>query len=265
MDDEKIATKRKHGGKSAQSQKRLKLDDQNIGDILKLVRKNAKRPVIKLTPQMLVDIAKMARANVEQLRASKKGKRSNYHVEARDIRDIAKRVRANRGKMKRKLFNIKQLEGHRRLGYNEYVYDVSIGPANTSTLPDFLNNLREVFNYLINVTRYIASSPTDKARFYISRAPRYVFSTAILNVEDFNVDMFFDIFEKHMQSNAQEIIDDGWQTTISIYIFPNNYVPRRVRQPKKRREHRMYRHLGKNGSEIGMGRKKKSPRNTVAM
>ena len=266
MDDEKTAagTKRKHVGKSA-SRKRLKMNEQNMGDILKLVRKNAKRPVINLTPQTLVDIAKMARANAEQLRRSKKGKRANYRIEARDIEDIAKRVRANRGKMKRKLFNIKQLEGHRRLGYNEYIYDVSIGPANTSTLPDFLNNLREVFNYLINVMRYIASSPTDKARFYISRAPRYAFSTAILNVDDFNVDMFFDIFERHMQSNAQEIIDDGWQTTISIYIFPNNYVPRRVRQPEKRRAHSMYRHLGKNGSEIGRGRKKKSPRNTVAM
>jgi hypothetical protein len=120
-------------------------------------------------------------------------------------------------------------------------------------------------NYLINVTRYIASSLTDKARFYISRAPRYAFSTAILNVGDFNVNMFFDVFERHMQSNAQEIIDNGWQTTISIFIFPNNYVPRRVRQPSKKKRANMYRYLGKNGSEIGWGKKRKSLQNMVAM
>jgi hypothetical protein len=63
--------------------------------------------------------------------------------------------------------------------------------------------------------KYIASSGTDKARFYISKAPRTSFSTAVLNVSNFNVQMFFDIFERHMQSNAQEVIDDGWSSTIS--------------------------------------------------
>jgi hypothetical protein len=46
--------------------------------------------------------------------------------------------------------------------------------------------------------KYIASSDTDKARFYISNAPRTAFSTAVLNVSDFNVQMFFDIFERHI-------------------------------------------------------------------
>jgi hypothetical protein len=144
-DEKKAGTKRKRVEKSTTSGKRLKINEKTLEEILKLVRKNENRPVINITPQTLVDIAKMAQANVKQLRSSKKGKRSNYRIEAQDIADIAKRVRANRSKIKRKLFNIKQLEGHRRLGYNEYIYDVSIGPANTSTLPDFLNNLCEVF------------------------------------------------------------------------------------------------------------------------
>ena len=127
-DKNKAGTKRKRVEKPTTSGKRMKINEQTLEDILKLVRKNENRPVINITPQTLVDIAKMARANVKQLRSSKKGKRSNYRIEARDIADIAKRVRANRSRMKRKLFDIKQLEGHRRLGYNEYIYDVSMVP-----------------------------------------------------------------------------------------------------------------------------------------
>jgi hypothetical protein len=104
-----------------------------------------------------------------------------------------------------------------------------------TTLPEFLECLREVFNYLINIMRYISSAPTDKARFYISKAPQRGFSTAILNVADFNAEMFFDAFEKHMQSNAQEVIDNGWQSTVSMYIFPNKYVPRKVSGKKKKK------------------------------
>jgi hypothetical protein len=74
--------------------------------------------------------------------------------------------------------------------------------------------------------KYIAASATDKARFYISRAPPTAFSTAILNVNDFNTEMFFYIFEHHMQSNAKEVIDNGWSCTVSLYIFPNNCVAR---------------------------------------
>jgi hypothetical protein len=69
-------------------------------------------------------------------------------------------------------------------------------------------------------------SGKDKARFYISRAPKTPFSTAILNVEDLNENMLFDIFEKHMQSNAKEILNNGWSSVVSVYIFPNNYTPR---------------------------------------
>ena len=150
-------------------------------------------------------------------------------------------------------FTVERAYTHRRFGYNEYIYNVAIGANNASTLPDFLNNLREVFSYLINVMKYIASSGTDKARFYISKAPRTSFSTAVLNVSDFNVQMFFDIFERHMQSNAQEVIDDGWSSTISLFIFPNSYVPQSKSKNKKMA--RIYKNVGKNGSEFGRGRK----------
>jgi hypothetical protein len=102
--------------------------------------------------------------------------------------------------------------------------------------------------------KYIGSSDTDKARFYISKAPRTPFSTALLNVSDFNVQKFFDIFERHMQSNAQEVIDNGWSCTISLFIFPNNYLPKN-KSKKKKKAARRYKHVGKRGADFGRGRK----------
>ncbi|CAB3982341.1 DNA polymerase [Paramuricea clavata] len=236
-----------------EGRKRLKVDENMLQDIIKMVRKN-KNSRIELTPQVIVDIAQMAKDNIKQLRRNKKGKRAHYRIEARDIAEIAELVKENRKKIKKKIFHVKQIAGHRRWGYNEYVYDVKIGPANTSTLPAFLNSLREVFNYLINIMKYIASTPTDKARFYISKAPMRAFSTAILNVCDFNADLFFDVFERHMQSNAEVIINEGWQSTISIFIFPNNYVPRTIKRKKK--NPKMYAYLMKKPNEFGRGRKK---------
>lgn len=101
--------------------------------------------------------------------------------------------------------------------------------------------------------KYIAASATDKARFYISRAPPTAFSTAILNVNDFNTEMFFYIFEHHMQSNAKEVIDNGWSCTVSLYIFPNNCVAREKKKKKVKRS-ALYKNLGKNGAEFGRGR-----------
>jgi hypothetical protein len=105
----------------------------------------------------------------------------------------------------------------------------------------------------MNIMNYQADLGKNKARFYISKAPKTPFSTAILNVEDFTPQLFFNIFERHMQSNAQEVIDNGWQTLVSIYISPNNYV----RPPAQKRRvirSKMYRHLGKNLSEAGSAR-----------
>ena len=94
-----------------------------------------------------------------------------------------------------------------------------------------------------------------KARFYISNAPHTPFSTAVLNVDDFNTEMFFNIFERHMQSNAQEIINNGWHTIVSLYIFPNLYVPRQNKK-KQKQKCGLYKKFGKNNAESGSGKKK---------
>ena len=200
-----------------------------------MVRVNNDKTRINITSKLIADIAKMARENEFQRNMTQSREKRNYDVEDRDIREISRIVEQNKKNVRipRNAFSVDQIEIHRRFGYNEYIYNVKIGAGNVTTLPEFYDSLREVFSYLINIMNYIASSPTDKARFYISNAPRTAFSTAVLNVSDFNVDMFFDIFERHMQSNAQEIINDGWTATISLYIFPNNYVPRPARAQKK--------------------------------
>jgi hypothetical protein len=82
--------------------------------------------------------------------------------------------------------------------------------------------------------KYNANSGKDKARFYISKAPKSPSSTAIVHVEDFTPQLFFNIFERHMQSNAQEVIDNGWQSIVSIYVFPNNYVRPKLRKTMHR-------------------------------
>jgi hypothetical protein len=148
------------------------------------------------------------------------------------------------------VFNLHSVQVNTRLNNSEYVYEINIGQNNMSMLPEFQNNLRRVFQHLINLMRYNANSNKDKARFYISRAPRTAFSTAILNVEDFTAQMFLDIFEQHMQSNAQDI-NNGWSSVVSVYIFPNNYVPRSAKR-KKQTSH-LYKRLGQNPTESGSG------------
>ena len=120
------------------------------------------------------------------------------------------------------------------------------------TLPEFLINLRRVFEYLINTMKYYAESGNSKARFYISNAPRTPFSTAILNVSDFTT--VFNIFERHMQINAQEIINNGWQTNVSLYIFPNSYAPSQ-RKKKAKKQQSLYKYFGKANAQSGSGKK----------
>ena len=141
-----------------------------------------------------------------------------------------------------------------RFNNSELIYNINVGSNNMSSLPDLLENMHRVFQYLINVMKYNANSGKDKARFYISKAPKSPFSTAILNVEDFTPQLFFNIFERHMQSNAQEVIDNGWQSIVSIYVFPNNYVRPKLRKTMHRIK--MYRNLGKNSSEAGSARRR---------
>jgi uncharacterized C2H2 Zn-finger protein len=252
-----MASKRKNENDGGGGErKRGKLNNEDLQEIIEAVRVNNTKTRIQITPKLIVDIAKMARENeLQRIAAKQSREKRSYNVQNRDIREILRIVEKNRKNVRigKRTFSVDQIQTHRRMGYNEYVYNVRIGAGNVTTLPEFYNSIREVFSYLINIMNYIASSPTDKARFYISNAPQTPFSTAVLNVSDFDVDMFFDLFEKSMQSNAHEVLDNGWTTTVSLYIFPNNYVPRLARRAKK--NPKMYRDIGKNGSDVGRGRK----------
>ena len=253
-----MASKRKNENASGGGErKRGKLNNEGLQKIIDAVRVNNTKTRIQITPKLIVDIAKMARENeLQRIVAKQSREKRSYDVQDRDIREILRIVEENRKNVRigKSTFSVNQIQTHRRMGYNEYVYNVRIGAGNVTTLPEFYNSIREVFSYLINIMNYIASSPTDKARFYISNAPRTPFSTAVLDVSDFNVDMFFDFFEKNMQSNAHEVINNGWTTTVSLYIFPNNYVPRSARA-KKKNPSKIYKDIGKNGSDVGRGRK----------
>ena len=253
--------KRKRIDDDQRSNKRVRnINDEDLSEIVNMVRRNklVGQGHIEITPELIVEIAQMSRENnVQKINSKKSTTKRKYNVEDHDIQEIISLVDINKkNKTAANAFTVERTHTHRRFGYNEYIYDVAIGANKASTLPDFLNNLREVFSYLINLMKYIASSDTDKARFYISNAPRTAFSTAVLNVSDFNVQMFFDIFERHMQSNAQEVIDNGWSSTISLFIFPNNYLPKsKSKMIRKKKITRLYKYVGKKGSEFGRGRK----------
>jgi hypothetical protein len=154
-----------------------------------MVRVNNDRTRINITGKLIADIANMARDNELQRIATRQSReKRTFNVEDRDIHEISRIVERNRKDVRvpRNAFSVNHLQTHRHLGYNEYIYNIRIGGGNVSTLPEFYDALREIFSYLINIMNYIASSPTDKARFYISNAPRTSFSTAVLNVSDFN-------------------------------------------------------------------------------
>ncbi|CAB4013528.1 Hypothetical predicted protein [Paramuricea clavata] len=218
--------------------------EKNIEEIAKMV-------VDRNNKQNLSKLADMVK-NTKSLYREKR----NYNIEDRDIVELAALVRSHRNiSLPRTSFSVRQIRTHERFGYTEYIFDVNVGSEHMRSLPDFLVNLRSVFDYLINTMMYYAGSNTDKARFFISNAPRTPFSTAVLNVTDFTTDMFFNIFEKHMQSNAQEIINNGWNTTVSLYIFPNTRTSRQQHVKKRKKQSRMYKYLGKNDTESGSGKK----------
>ncbi|CAB3977264.1 DNA polymerase [Paramuricea clavata] len=220
--------------------------EQNIQAIAELINaKNDKRTQISKLAEM-----------VKKTKTLYKEKR-NYNIEDRDLIELAALVQERQNvDVPKKDFSAELLRTHQRFGYTEYIFDINVGSANMNSLPDFFINLRSVFDYLINTMLYYAQTKTDKARFYISNAPRTPFSTSILNVSDFTTEMFFNIFEKHMQSNAQEIINNGWNTTVSLYIFPNDYVPRKKKPVKKKKinDNRLYKYFGRNTSESGTGK-----------
>ena len=175
----------------------------------------------------------------------------SFDITDEQLNDIVRMIRTTQSRpIPAQIFSAELAHVNTRFNHRELIYNISVGSNNMNSLPELLENFRRVFEYLINVMKYHANSDKDKARFYISKAPKDPFSTAILNVGDFTPQLFFNIFERHMQSNAQEVLDNGWQSLVSIYIFPNNYVRPRTRKAVSR----MYRGLGKRQSEVGSAR-----------
>jgi hypothetical protein len=176
---------------------------------------------------------------------------NSFDITDEQLHDIVRMIRTTQSRpIPARIFSAELARVNTRFNHRELIYNISVGSNNMSSLPELLENFRRVFEYLINVMKYNANSDRDKARFYISKAPKDPFSTAILNVSDFTPELFFNIFERHMQSNAQEVIDNGWQSLVSIYIFPNHYVRPRTRKSFNS----MYRGLGKGQNETGSAR-----------
>ena len=229
--------------------------EKNIQEIARMVGENNRK-------KNLAKLANMVKNNTARRR--RRQPNISYGIEDRDIRELAILVKRNRNmNVPRTTFSVRQIRTHQRFGYNEYIFYVNVGSENMRTLPEFLINLRKVFEYLINTMKYYAESDTSKARFYISNAPHTPFSTAILNVSDFTTDMFFNIFERHMQSNAQEIINNGWRTNVSLYIFQNSYKPRQSKKKTKKAPN-LYKYFGKANAEAGCGKKMTWQQNMVA-
>ncbi|CAB3987888.1 DNA polymerase [Paramuricea clavata] len=186
--------------------------EQSIRQLAKMIEGNNRKDNLRKLAGMYVERnnQKNKLSKLAGMVKNNRRTRGSYVIEDRDIRELARIVKSRSNmNIPKTVFNIDLLRTHVRFGYNEYIYNVDIGSEHLHTLPDFYNNLRTVFEYLLNCMHYYAETNTDKARFYISNAPRTAFSTAILSVSDFTTDMFFDIFERHMQSNAQEVINNG--------------------------------------------------------
>jgi hypothetical protein len=190
----------------------------------------------------------------EEEEKGKAGVSSNsFDITDEQLNYIVRMIRTTQSRhIPAQIFSAELAHVNTRFNHQELIYNITVGSNNMNSLPELLENFRRVFQYLINVMKYHANSDRDKARFYISKAPKDPFSTAILNVGDFTPQLFFNIFERHMQSNAQEVIDNGWQSIVSIYIFPNSYLRPRARKAINRVK--MYQGMGKNQSEAGSAR-----------
>jgi hypothetical protein len=119
------------------------------------------------------------------------------------------------------VFKVELLQTNVCFKNNEVVYRINVNKGTLQSLPDFLENTKKVFQHFINIAKLMSTSGKDKVRFYISKAPWKPFSTALLNVEDLNVDFFYHIFEKHMQNNAEEILNCDWSSVVGVFVFPN--------------------------------------------
>ena len=119
----------------------------------------------------------MASSEKKRKREENEEAEERYDLSDEQLQEIVRMVCANNVivEVPPTVFNLHSVRVNRRFNNNEYVYEINIGHNNMDTLPEFLNNLRRVFQSLINLMRYNANSDKDKARFYISRAPKTPF------------------------------------------------------------------------------------------
>jgi hypothetical protein len=105
--------------------------DRNIRDIARMVVENNRE-------RNLIKLANMVKKNKTQRNVG-----NNYKIDNRDIRGIVELVKVNKNiRISPNVFSIRQIRTNQRFNYNEYIYDVKIGPDNMSSLPEFLINLR---------------------------------------------------------------------------------------------------------------------------
>ncbi len=203
----------------------------------------------EVTDEDITDIVRIIKTN-----SRKRARKYNFTND--EIQNIARIMRQNKGlpvNMGSSVFHVEFLRNNIHFQHDEAIYRINIDKDNMQTLPDFLNSVKQVFQYFINVAKFMSNSDNDKVRFYISKAPRTPFSTAILNVKDLNVEFFYNIFEKHMQSGAEEVLNRGWSSTVSVFVFPAGSVSKQ--STLKRKQNKMYKYLKKNVSEKGAGKK----------
>ena len=144
-----MASKRKNeNDRGGGERKRGKLNNEDLQKIIDAVRVNNTKTRFQITPKLIVDIAKMARENeLQRIAAKQSREKRSYNVQDRDIREILRIVEENRKNVRigKSTFSVNQIQTHRRMGYNKYVYNVRIGAGNVTTLPEFYNSIREVF------------------------------------------------------------------------------------------------------------------------
>ncbi len=137
---------------------------------------------------------------VRIIKSNNRKKARKYDFTNDEIQSIARIMKRRRGlplNIPNSVFSVEFLRNNIHFQHDEAIYQIDVNKDNMQTLPDFLNSVKQVFQYFINVAKFMSNSGNDKVRFYISKAPRTPFSTAILNVNDLNVEFFYNIFERH--------------------------------------------------------------------
>ena len=105
-----------------------------------------------------------------------------------------------------------------RFKVREKTFNISISRNSTINFIPFIQSLSIVFTYLLNFA-LASSNSDDYVRFIFSHAPKSYFSTAVLPINQFNVNYFLNIFEHFMQSN-RALVANGWETNVIIQMFP---------------------------------------------